>query len=238
MSRILIGGCSFTQSRVDERKEWLDSDRSWKPYSDLLLEEYGNIHEITNVGKCSSGNGVISDRIINELFKSNFSYNLVIVQWSAVLRGFAFDEKHFVGRVGGLGMQELWPHIEEYVFENKLPYQEVTNEINIIENKFYLHTLFIIYSLQKVLESNNIKYFMFWGWEQINDVLYQDYKNVFDKIYNDSFWRFNNNGGLNEYAISLIGKNDALIPNDFHPTSKSHKLFYENIINPYLKTIL
>lgn len=234
MNNILINGCSFTQCRINDRPEWINSDRSWIPYSDLLYHEYKDKIQITNLGLDSASNGLIYNNTLNELIKSDFNYDFVIIQWSAVMRAHRKTLQEFSESIPTGGVEAI-VHVHEYLLKENMELGEVTNRLNQIESSFYTHTLLLIYSLQKILESHNVPYFMFWGWEQITDEVYSKHQYIFDKIYNNNFWRFGKQGGMNEYIISLIGETEALIPHDFHPTSKGHKLFYKNIIKPLIK---
>jgi len=234
MNNILINGCSFTQSRINDRIEWINSDRSWIPYSDLLYQEYKDKIKITNLGLDSSSNGLIYNNTLNELIKKDFNYDIVIIQWSAVMRAHTKTVEEFSNNLP-TGTIEASVHFHEYLLREKMELGEVTNKLNQIESSFYTHTLLLIYSLQRILESENVSYFMFWGWEQISDEVYINNQYIFDKIYNDNFWRLGLHGGMNEYIINLIGKSEALMPHDFHPSSNGHKIFYENIIKPLIK---
>jgi hypothetical protein len=234
MNNILINGCSFTQSRINDRPDWINSDRSWIPYSDLLYHEYKDKIEVTNLGLDSASNGLIYNNTLNELIKKDFKYDFVITQWSAVMRAHTKTVEEFSNSLP-TGTIEASVHFHEYLLRGKMELGEVTNTLNRIESSFYTHTLLLIYSLQQILKSQNIPYFMFWGWEQITDEVYDTHRYIFDKIYNNNFWRFNLHGGMNEYIIDLIGKKHALISHDFHPSTKGHKLFYEDIIKPLIK---
>jgi len=235
MKNILICGCSFTQSRINEREEWINSNLSWIPYSDILYHDYKD--KVKNIGQDSASNGWIYNTTLAELLKSDFNYDFVIIQWSAVMRAHFpdYNKLEAVGTNWPVGNPSVAPHLFEYIKRSNMPPGTVTDTLNQVESYFYLHTLINIYSLQKILESNNIRYFMFWGWNQITYNLYDEYKHIFDKIYNDNFWRFNNHGGMNEYIISKLGKEQALVPMDYHPSTKGHKLFYEDIIKPLIK---
>lgn len=236
MNNILICGCSFTQSRINDRPEWINSDRSWIPYSDLLYHEFPN--KIKNIGQDSASNGWIYNTTLAELLKNNFSYDFVIIQWSAVMRAH-FPDSNLEGITKNwpVGNPSVGPHLFEYIARDGLTNGNVTNLLNEVSSHFYLNTLIYIYSLQKILESNNIPYLMFWGWEQITDKIYQEYKYIFNKIYNKNFWKFGKNGGLSEYCISKLGENKSILKDDFHPTTEAHNLFYEDIIKPILNNL-
>lgn len=235
MKNILICGCSFTQSRINEREEWLNSNLSWVPYSDILFNEFTG--KVKNIGQDSASNGWIYNTTLAELLKSEFEYDFVIIQWSAVMRAHFPDYNKLEGISDNwpVGNPSVAPHLFEYISRSDMLPGTVTHTLNEVESYFYLHTLLYIYSLQKILELKNIPYFMFWGWEQITDEIYKEYNHIFDKIYNDKFWRFGKHGGMNEYIINLIGKEEGLVPEDFHPSTKGHKVFYENIIKALLK---
>ena len=84
--KILVSGCSFSETRLNF------SQKSW---TDILSEEY----DVTNLAKSHYGQSKICLSIIEELIKSKFNYDLVLIQLSAFGRGFAIDEKDFVQRI-------------------------------------------------------------------------------------------------------------------------------------------
>lgn len=237
MKKLLISGCSFTESRVNENEEWIKSNKSWIPYSDMIINRYKEL-SVTNKGMDSSSNGMIHNSIIDELVRNDFNYDFVIVQWSAVMRAHTKTTNQLVDTIPiPTGTFNPITFIHEYIAKNKMELGSVTNVLNKIDNQFYDYTLILIYSLQTILEKNNIPYFMFWGWEQITDSVYEEHNKLIDLIYNDNFWRFNTHGGMNEYCISKIGEQRAILPNDFHPKTESHEIFLNDILSKVLDKI-
>ena len=235
MKKILMSGCSFTQSRINEPKEWKSSNRAWIPYSDMMVVQYPELN-ITNKGLDSASNGMIHNSIINELIQNDFNYDFVIVQWSAVMRAHI---KTVDGMLDSIPTGTFNPvtFMHEYVSKNNMDLGTVTSVFNIIDKQYYLYTLILIYSLQSILEKNNIPYFMFWGWEQITPEVENHYDKILKLIYNENFWVFEKNGGMNEYCVDILGKRDALVIDDLHPTTKSHELFLNDILAPILNKL-
>ena len=73
---ILIGGCSFSQSQIDE-----SDNAPWLPWSDLVQGKK------ENCATSSYGQGMIVRSIIEKIELQKFNPSFVIVQWSAVQRG-------------------------------------------------------------------------------------------------------------------------------------------------------
>ena len=81
MKKILIGGCSFSENMNGKEYRWV-------PWSKLLSLN-SNI-EIKNTATSSYGQPKISESITNELLKN--TYDLVILQWSGISRGYKLNE--------------------------------------------------------------------------------------------------------------------------------------------------
>ena len=82
---ILIGGCSFSQSQIND-----PGNAPWLPWSDLV--ETPN----RNVATSSYGQGMIVRSIIEQIELKSKTPSFVIVQWSAVQRGYTSNQTDVV----------------------------------------------------------------------------------------------------------------------------------------------
>jgi hypothetical protein len=227
MKKILIGGCSFSQTQGNNTK------KKWTPWSDFIDKD--NFF-IKNVALSSYGQLKISETIITEIINSNFSFDFVFIQWSAFGRGVSRTETEFFKWVTQTGQEFMLPYSNEYV-NTGLQSTAITNKLTAVDSLFYTASLIQIELVKTFLEHHNIKYLMFWGWEQITDNIYFKNKKIIDSIYKGSWWTFNKYGGVLEYGVDLLGNDKAIIKQDFHPTTEVHELFYENIILPVLNEL-
>ena len=234
---LLIGGCSFSERIPDDMHEvaW----KSWTNFfQDDSLNFFPNIIPINRAVK-SSGNSKIVDSILentigNPLDTPDKNHNIeyVIVQWSAVGRGYSNNESDFAKRIIEWENYNLFNYEEELV-SRELEYGQVTDRLNHVSYRYYQYSLHKILLLKNYLENNNIPYLFFWGWQQLTDELIKEYNlsKLVDLIYDGNWWRYDTHGGLSEYVIDKLGNSsDVIKPNDFHPTTKAHKYFYENIM--------
>ena len=100
-------------------------------------------------------------------------------------------------------------------------------------------TLCKIICLKNYFENKNIPYLFFWGWQQITDEMAKEptIKTLLEKCYDGNWWKFGEHGGLSEWGIDKFGKDKAILPKDFHPTTLVHENFYKEIIKPNLNKI-
>lgn len=227
--KIIIGGCSFSK--------FMEDSDSWKSWTNFLEEDYRNILGISNTAQSSYGQGAIVENVIYDIIVKNYDVDLVIVQWSAIGRGMGTNQQDFFKKV-------LDDHSGGYMLTNSVEYfnngiteDEISNKINRIGSSFLRHSLIQIKLLKDFLKLHNIPYLFFWGWEQLTDESSEEYRTLIDSIYDESWWLPDNHSGMSEYVVKEFG-NTALLPHDFHPTTESHKYFYDTIINPYIKTNL
>ena len=215
MKKILIGGCSFTEKKHGRGE--------WKPWSDLFSEEL----YIRNVAQSSYGQGMISKSIVNEIEVSKFKPDFVIIQWSSIQRGYSTNLKEFFSSVVKNKETAFLTHDYEYLNEeSKMSPQH-------IEDEFILASFTHILLTKNYLESKNIPYLMFWGWNQFNNVN-KKLSNLFiNKIYDSDWWIYGEHGGMSEFINEEIGKS-ALATDGKHPSTKGHKLFYDKIIKKIL----
>lgn len=235
MKKILIGGCSFSQYQGSPTPSYKPK---WKPWTDFLLDEFGEKFKIINRAQSSFGQGMIAQSIIEELIRYNFEVDYVIVQWSAVGRSYGLNKKDFIDRVVQNGELQFTPYMEEYVTDKSLG--EVTgsnpllNVINETASHFYTASLMKILMLKSLLEYKKLPYLMFWGWKQITPEIEYENKKLIELIYDERFWRFGEHGGMNEYIVSNLGKEVGLVgKGDFHPSTKGQELFYNDIVKQW-----
>lgn len=223
MKNILIGGCSFSEYIEGKDYPWI----SWS----RLLSHNTNI-SIKNTALSSYGQPKISESITTEILKN--TYDLVIVQWSGVSRGYKLNEIPYNGKIQAL------PSIDDILklvkgispVHGGVP-KEFGHLIHGIKNINYIdyikRSMIQIYLLQHFLETSNIPYISFWGWEQIDSESLKDESvlKLTNQIYNDN-WILNNknNGFADEFG-------DGQQTKDLHPNSKCHSDFYQ-----YLKPII
>ena len=211
MKRILIGGCSFSEYNKDREYPWI----SW---SRLLSQ---NNLDITNLATSAYGQPKISETLTNEILLSDNQYDLVIVQWSGVTRGYKFGEIPSLSDVEQLTKNH-----------NKEQANEIIEGIaSLYDYEYVKRSLIQIYLFQNFLDTKKIPYLSFWGWKQIsNDSLNNNIiSNLINKIYNDN-WVFDekNNGITEECGTSQRLK-------DFHPNSKCHSNFYFKKLKPLIE---
>lgn len=232
---VVVGGCSFSEQIPPEVQ-----NISWKPWSMFLQDDSLNFfppYNVKNTAVTSSGNSKIVDNVLepivgNPLDTKHHEIGYVIVQWSAVGRGYANSESDFTKRIIEWENYNLFNYEEELV-SKELEYGSVTNRLNHISYRYYQYSLHKILLLKNYLENNNIPYLFFWGWQQLTDDLIKKYNlsKLVDLIYDGNWWKHGKHGGLSEYVIDNLGDGpDIIKENDFHPTTKAHEYFYENIL--------
>jgi hypothetical protein len=233
MKKLLIGGCSFSQSMRET------DNPLWKPWTDFLFEDYGKDIEIINKSRSSFGQSLIIASLMEELILRDFDVDMVIVQWSAVARAYSTNQRDFFNRILTQGEECFAPYEEEYII-NKEGYEGwLTHITKTVDLEYYTASIDKILLFKYLLDSKNIPYKMFWGWEQITPEIYQQRKKWIDLVYDENFWRFGEQGGMLEWIVDKIGKDNAHISiHNSHPTTQGHEIFYNEIIKYILKPIL
>lgn len=223
---IIISGCSFSEYTTGE---------PYFTWSNYLLDEFKHKLKIYNEAKDSQGQGIIVQKVIDRIIDLKFDVDLIIIQWSAITRGFAKNEIDFIKRIiDNKSYIDFLPFSLEYYGGGDLDYVSDSNEI--IHDIYYKYSLVQMILLINFLENYNLKYKMFWGWQQISNEVEDKFKNYFDIIYNNNFWLHNRNGGMKEYCEMKIG-NLAILKNDLHPSSQAQKYFYETVIKNFINEI-
>lgn len=218
MKKILTGGCSF--SAISNR---------WNNWPNILAENFSNEILVINRAGSSFGQGKIVESIVEELIKQKFDIDYVIVQWSAIGRGYADTELAFTKRI--IEDDEIYfaPYMHEYIRGKD------TTVLNKISLHFYKSSLTQILLLKTLLNYHKIPYKMFWGWEQISNDMEEDLKDILDLIYDENFIRFQKHGGMSEIIRQNLGKK-GFIPEDPHPSNEGHYFFYNEVIKNIVLT--
>lgn len=224
MKKVLIGGCSFSE------KQNFNLNSIYFPWSDFFQRDFdGKYCQVFNVAKSSYGQSKIVESLVQQLLIHNFEVDYVFVQWSAIGRQYASNQMEFIETMTKHNELEFISHQHEYLAKTL---DGVTDLFDTIDDYFYTTSLIQILLMKNVLENHNIRYTMFWGWEQITNDIYKKNELLFSKIYDENFWRFGNHGGMSEYIIDTIGKTKGILPKDFHPTTMGQEKFYEDIVKP------
>jgi len=211
MKKILIGGCSFSEYNKD-------MDYPWISWSRLLSQ---NDLDITNLSKSSYGQPKISETLTDEILDSATPYDLVIVQWSGVTRGYKLVETPSLNDVLELTKNLNKSHADEIV----------EGIVNLSHQEYIKRSLTQIYLFQNFLEAKKIPYLSFWGWKQITNEHLKDTTilNLINNIYNDNWIFTEKNNGMTEECSS--SRRLA----DFHPTTKCHSNFYFKKLKPLIE---
>lgn len=229
---ILIGGCSYSESNKEPNKprpfdySHYDSTTVWYPWTDMLDDEYGDDNNIINVARGSAGQSTIVSLVSKKLFELNFNVDLLLVQWSSPVRVFAEKESDLLESINQQGI-DLLSHkgIDIFTDEYYIKLAKIGDDV-------IFNSLLQIYLFKSLLDLHDINYKFFWGWNQNID--YKKYKFVIDKIYDNKFIMMDKGGSMHEYANSIFGENNTKVL-DGHPNTKSHKLFYKDIIREIIK---
>lgn len=230
MKTLLIGGCSFSASTQNI------PNAKWIPWTDLLAADYYDQILVINRAKNSYGQGNIAESVIAELIENDFQVDHAFVQWSAIARGWADTVERFVARIFEKDSLEFGPHQHQFN-NNGLKFPAVSNIVNTVADHFYQSSISQILLCKAFLEKYRIPYTMFWGWQQITPDLEYRLPKFLDLVYDTNFLQLvdDRNGGMSEFIVEEIGKKNGIIENDFHPSSKGQKLFYEKIIVPIIE---
>lgn len=232
MKKILIGGCSFSQHCGFKNE---NNNPIFTNWTDFFEREFGNTYKIINRAQSSFGQAKIVESLLEELIKFDFNVDYVIVQWSAVGRSYSINETDFFNKMVNNWEVPFSPHRHEYMLNDDKE-GWVTTITNVISESFYRASLNQIFLLKSLLDSKNIPYSMFWGWEQITSDIQLKCNDILELIYDDNFWKWNDHGGISEYIIDNIGTDLGIVKNDFHPSTPGQEFFYNTIIKDIFNT--
>jgi len=225
MKKLLIGGCSFSQH---------NGEQGWTAWTDFLRDNHQDQIQVINRAQGSFGQSRIVESLLEELIKQNYEIDYCIIQWSAVGRAYSLTEKDFFERLITQYEVPFSPHRHEYMMTGDKE-GWITDLTKEIEESFYRASLTQMILMKNLLENKGIPYTMFWGWEQITPRIQNRAKDLLSQLYDDTFWRFNEQGGMLEWIVDKLGeKNSYAAPDDFHPSTKGHQLFYNEIVKDIL----
>ena len=228
--KILIGGCSFSESQKHLHKYGFNEGRDWIPWTDLLQDEFGNSNTIINTARGSSGQSNIVSLLSKKLLELDFDVDMVVVQWSNTSRLFTEKESDLIEKIQSQGYDLLSSKgIDIFTEESR-------NQIEKMGYDITFNSLLQIYLFKNLLESKNIDYRFFWGWSMHERICSYELYNK--HILNDKFLLFGppddvKEGGMHDYANLVLGESNTEVE-DGHPNSAAHRVFYDDIIKPLL----
>jgi len=224
---VVAGGCSFT-----------DGETKW-PYH--LARELNA--DVINTGLLSSGNGLISRKIIyrvSELLKTTKAEDILVgVMWSGSDRhDFYNPDVKVIKRDGwkenpsslGPGTNNCWILLNHHWSSDisKMYYGNFHHEVGSM-----IYTLEHILRVQWFLKLHNIRYFMTTFNSYVLPARFRnhdDIKNLYGQV---DFTQFLPIDGQYEWAnrsgIPYVG------PDQYHPNNEQNKKFTQEIILPFLK---
>lgn len=216
--KILVGGCSFSVS-TSKHLTWVDYLRNTP---DVQVE---------NISRVSYGQFNISEGITNQLLKSDYDY--VIIQWSAVGRGYSKNELEFFKKIIEDDNLEFISYIDDYVSKNDKEGWITRIDYKLSEHR-YKASLTQIYLVKQLLKSKNIPHLMFWGWEQIDNSIEEKNIDLIKEIYDDNFWRYGKHGGMKEFVIDKLGYSKSILNDNLHLTPSAQNYFYSEVVEKIL----
>jgi hypothetical protein len=258
MNVIDFFGCSFTESPDMIHREFNIGDYSkhcqiTKPISNFLQFDvtYNNISEcqINNYGKGSFGNFTIHNVIRNKAKRLNiYDTNIAIVQLSALLRN-----EHSWKSIQDVDYDS---DVFDIDFNSVRADYFVEGVGSLVE--YYQKHIDNFKSIIETLKSNYDKFIIFFGWDfTTNEFNILFTENKLDKIINtyeydyplsnlqyfenDTFYseelkRYKGTrGGLLDYCANKLTERMRYVSDrDHHPSYFSNKLFYLDIIKPFI----
>ena len=224
---IFVNGCSFSETQKNH------NNPMWKPWSDYLCDVYSPHGQFFNTALSSNGQGKILDTTIEGIESYQGKIEMAIIQFSAISRGYGKTYNDFVAQVIESTNYQALLHQEEYMLDSTGGVTSLTKYIDML---YYKSSLCKIIAIKNYLENKKIPYLFFWGWQQITEEICKDpaINSLLKKCYDGNWWRFGEHGGLSEWGIHQFGKDAAILPEDFHPTTLVHSSFWETIIKPII----
>jgi hypothetical protein len=232
MSKILVtGGCSFSQPGMHTR--------TWPQHLSWAMPKH--THVPTGLG--SQGNGLISRRVIHqvyELLKSHSNENICVgIMWSGPNRqDFYFQDTPLI-----LKEDNASENPTKFIQNSTGSWTILNHHWNMPLSKSY-YQLFhdmvgqYIYSYEHILRTqwflklHNIKYFMTtYTGEVFQEIDHADTKHLYDQIDFDHFLPV---VGEYEWCRDYSGL-EFPVKNDNHPSTEQHRLFTKQVIIPFLQ---
>lgn len=237
-----------------------------KPVSNFLDFDLAynnqNTHKVNNFGGGSFGNHVIKEIIKNRVNNNNLKDDsIAIVQLSALLRNPQSFESIFSSQYSSL------TKVEKYgITEFKINAENVRNdyfvEVDNIEDYYKSH-IKNIEEIVDLLDKNYSKFFIHFGW----DVSTKEFEKLWKESAIKNFvktWEYDYSlknlayfenqsrysivtkkckgtmGGMLDYSANQLDESIRYvhITEDHHPSYFSNKIFYIDIIKPFIKEIL
>ena len=239
--------------------------QSTKPVSNFLEFDlaYNNQsgYKVNNFGGGSFGNHVIKEILKNRIKNSNTKEGVAIVQLSALLRNPQSYENIFTSPYSSLIKSEKYG-ITEFNIIGKNVRTDYFVETDNLEDYYNLH-IKNIEEIVDLLKTNYSNYFIHFGW----DVSTKEFERLWEKsdIKNHvQTWEYEyptnhlayfenqskysivtkkckgNMGGMLDYSANQLDESLRYvhITGDHHPSYFTNKIFYIDIIKPFLKEML
>lgn len=240
--------------------------QSTKPVSNFLEFDlaYNNIHsyKVNNFGGGSFGNHVIKEVIKNRVNNSNLKDgNIAIVQLSALLRNPVSFETIFSSQYSTLTKVEKYG-INEFNINADNVRADYFIEVDNMEDYYNTH-IKNIEEIVNLLDKNYSKFFIHFGW----DVSTKEFEKLWKESTIKNFvktWEYDYSlknlayfenqtrysivtkkckgtmGGMLDYSANQLDESIRYvhITGDHHPSYFSNKIFYIDIIKPFLKEML
>lgn len=240
--------------------------QSTKPVSNFLEFDlaYNNIdlYKVNNFGGGSFGNHVIKEVIKNRVNNSNLKDgNIAIVQLSALLRNPFSFETIFSSQYSALTKVEKYC-INEFNIDADKVRADYFIEVDNMEDYYNVH-IKNIEEIVNLLDKNYSKFFIHFGW----DVSTKEFEELWKESTIKNFvktWEYDYSlknlayfenqtrysivtkkckgtmGGMLDYSANQLDESIRYvhITGDHHPSYFTNKIFYIDIIKPFLKEML
>lgn len=240
--------------------------QSTKPISNFLEFDlaYNNIdsYKVNNFGGGSFGNHVIKEIIKNRVLNSNLKQDgIAIVQLSALLRNPYSFETIFSSQYSALTKAEKYG-IGEFTINPENVRADYFVEVDDMDEYYNIH-IKNIKEIVELLTTNYNKFFIHFGWDVStkefeklwkesdvkNFVEIWDYEYPLKNLaYFENQSKYNmitkkckgTMGGMLEYSANQLDESLRYvhITGDHHPSYFSNKIFYKDIIKPFLQSTL
>lgn len=220
---------------------------------DMAYNNQSN-YEINNYGKGSFGNFTIHNVISNKVKKLNrFDNNIAIVQLSAILRNehsweciqekerYEKDDKD----VFNIDFAKVKP---DYIVQSEtmddyynLHIQNFKNIINLLKENYDRYIIFFGWDIttkefRKIFLNSELKEeILYWNYEYpLTSTQY--FEN--DVYYVPAFKKYKGTtGGMLDYSANKLPQNIRYVSDrDHHPSYFSNKVFYEEIVKPFISS--
>ncbi len=237
-----------------------------KPVSNFLEFDlaYNNIdtHKVNNFGGGSFGNHVIKEIIKNRVSKNNLKEDgIAIVQLSALLRSPHSFESIFSSQYSALTKIEKYGIVEFNINPENVR-ADYFVEVDNMDDYYNIH-IKNIEEIVDLLRNNYSKFFIHFGW----DIFTKEFEKLWEQSNLKDFiptWEYEyplrnlayfenhskysfvkkickgTKGGMLEYSANTLDENLRYvhITGDHHPSYFSNRIFYKDIIKPFLQSTI